>query len=178
VLRRADDDVSLLDRRDRLGEVKRFAVALALAAIAISRAADASAAEPDVFAARCVICHQNSAQGVAGMYPPLADSIGNDVHFKDGRDYLIHVVIGGMSGPIEVKGTSYNGLMPQFSQLSDAEIATVLNEALTRFNAAELPRDFAPITADEVRRARARPLPPAALARERMTLMNQLKSNR
>jgi hypothetical protein len=113
---------------------------------------------------------------VPGVYPPLADSIGSDTRFKDGRDYLIHVVIGGMSGPIDVKGTVYNGLMPQFSQLTDVEIAAALNEVLTRFNAPEIPKDFAPITAAEVKRARAAPLSQAALASERASLMSQLKS--
>jgi len=109
------------------------------------------------------------------MYPPLADSIGYDVRLEHGRDYLMHVVINGMSRPIEVKGTTYYGLMPQFSQLTDAEIATALNEVLTRFNAPEIPKDFAPITAAEVKRARAAPRSQAALARERASLMNQLK---
>jgi mono/diheme cytochrome c family protein len=176
VLRRADDDVSLLDRRDRLGEVKRYGLAFGAIAIVVGWIADARAAQPDVFVARCVICHQSTAQGVPGMYPPLADSIGNDVRFKSGRDYLIHVVLGGMSGLIVVRGTMYNGLMPRFSQLlTDAEIATVLNEVLTHFNAPELPKDFVPISAAEVRRVRARPLSPAQLARERAAMMNELK---
>lgn len=133
-----------------------------------------------MYAARCVICHQKTAAGVPGIYPPLADSIGDDVLFNDGRDYLIHVVIGGMSGPIAVGGTMYNGLMPQFSQLTDAEIAAVLNEVLTRFNAREIPKSFAPITAAEVRNARAttKPLSPVDLARERAALMNQIKRER
>jgi len=155
--------------------VKGFCLVLAAATIAACAASRARAAEPDVFAARCVICHQSTAQGVPGIYPPLAGSIGNEMRFKDGRDYLIHVVLGGLSGPIEVKGTAYNGLMPQFSQLTDAEIATVLNEVLTHFNAPEIPKDFAPITAAEVKRARATPLSPSDLARERTALTNQLR---
>ena len=67
-----------------------------------------------------------------------------------------------------VKGTTYYGLMPQFSQLTDAEIAAVLNEVLTRLNASEIPKDFAPITAGEVKHARATPLSQAALASERL----------
>lgn len=156
--------------------MKGVAVALAAVAIAARWTARARAAEPDVFAARCVVCHQTTARGVPFMYPPLADSIGYDVRLEHGRDYLIHVVVNGMSRPIEVKGTTYYGLMPQFSQLSDAEIAAALNEVLTRFNASEIPKDFAPITAAEVKRARAAPLSQAALASERASLMSQLKS--
>jgi mono/diheme cytochrome c family protein len=155
--------------------VKLFLLALTIVVPATLSRATARAASPDVFAARCVICHQSTARGVPGIYPPLADSIGNDVRTIDGRDYLIQVVLGGMSGPIVVNDTTYNGLMPQFSQLTDAEIAAVLNEVLTRFNHAEIPKDFAPITAAEVRRARAAPLSPGDLARERASLMSQPK---
>jgi mono/diheme cytochrome c family protein len=175
VLRRADDDVPLLDRRDRFGEVKRLGLALASIAIATGSAVRAIAAEPDVFATRCVICHQSTAQGVPGVYPPLADSVGNDVRAKDGRDYLIHVVLGGLNGPIVVKGTMYNGLMPRFSQLTDADIAAVINEVLQRFNAFKIPKNFTPITAVEVKRARAMPMTPTELIRERTALMNELK---
>ena len=128
-----------------------------------------------MFGARCVVCHQKAAQGVPGVYPPLADSIGSYVRARDGRDYLIHVVLGGRSGPVEVKGTTYYGLMPQFSQLSDAEIATALNQVLTRFNAPEIPKDFAPFTAAEVKRARATRRSAGDLARERAELMKELK---
>lgn len=155
--------------------MSRLAAAVATVSIVAGWIAVARGSGTDVFAARCLICHQSSAQGVPGFYPPLADSVGTDVRFKDGRDYLIHVVISGMNGPIDVKGTVYYGLMPPFSALTDAEIAAVLNQVLTHFNAREIPKNFAPITADEVKRARSKPLSPADLARERTSLMNQLK---
>lgn len=65
--------------------------------------------------------------------------------------------------------------MPRFSQLTNAEIAAVLNEVLTHFNAPEIAKNFAPIAAAEVKRARARPLSPAGLARERTSLINRFK---
>ena len=155
--------------------MKRLSLALAGIAITTGWAVRAIAAEPDVYAARCVICHQSTALGVPGIYPPLADSIGYDVRFNDGRDYLIHVVLGGLSGPIVVKGTMYNGLMPPFSQLTDADIAAVINEVLTHFNAPEIPKNFAPITGAEIRRARATTPTPSDLIRERTTLMREIK---
>lgn len=108
------------------------------------------------------------------MYPGLAGSIGSYVAVRDGRDYLIHIVLGGMSGPIIVKGVTYNGLMPEFSQLSDAEIAATLDDVLTRFDAAHLPKDFAPIAAAEVARARAAHPTPAQMARERQSILDRL----
>ena len=135
----------------------------------------ARAAGSDVYTLRCVICHQANAQGVPGLYPPLANSIGFDLNFKRGRNYLIQVALNGMTGPVNVNGTIYNGLMPPFAQLPDSEIADVLNYVLTAFNADKLPKDFAPITADEVKQARGTHDSPAELPRERESLLNELK---
>ena len=109
------------------------------------------------------------------MYPPLADSIGSELRLKHGRQYLIEVVLNGMAGQIEIKGTTYVGLMPDFAALSDDEIAATLNHVLTKFNAGELPKDFKPITAAEVRTARARKVPAAKMPDERKSLMDELQ---
>ena len=58
-------------------------------------------------------------------------------------------MIAGLAGKMESKGVIYEGLMPSWQQLPDAELAAVLNHVLTTFNAAELPAGFTPITADE-----------------------------
>ena len=109
------------------------------------------------------------------MYPPLADSIGNELRLKHGREYLIDVVLNGMAGAIEVNGTTYVGLMPEFASLSDNEIAAALNHVLTTFNAAELPKDFTPISAAEVHAARARKISAANMPDERKSLMEELQ---
>ena len=135
----------------------------------------AHAADENSFNARCATCHQQNAQGLPGMYPPLADSIGNELRLKRGREYLIEVVLNGMAGSIEVNGTTYVGLMPEFASLSDDEIAATLNHVLTKFNAGELPKDFAPISAAEVHAARARKISAAKMADERKSLMDELQ---
>jgi mono/diheme cytochrome c family protein len=182
VLRRADDDVSLLDRRNRGRQIVNFRVAapaalLAIAAIACNKSSPAPSthAASQVFEQRCVICHQPNAQGVPGLYPPLADSIGYYVSVKDGRRYLVHVLLNGLSGPVLVKGVTYNGLMPQFAMLSDEDIAAVLNEVLTRFNSSALPKDFQPITPDEVKAGRAITKNSIELMRERAQIYDELK---
>jgi hypothetical protein len=109
------------------------------------------------------------------MYPPLADSVGNELRLKRGRQYLIEVVLNGMAGSIEVNGTTYAGLMPEFASLSDDEIAATLNQVLTKFNSKELPNDFTPITAAEVHTARARKIPAARMPDERKSLMDELQ---
>jgi hypothetical protein len=109
------------------------------------------------------------------MYPPLADSIGNELRLKHGREYLIEVVLNGMAGSIEVNGTTYVGLMPDFAALSDDEIAATLNHVLTKFNARELPKDFTPITAAEVHTVRARRISAAKMPDERKSVMEELQ---
>ncbi len=109
------------------------------------------------------------------MYPPLAHSIGPDLQLKQGRHYLIQVALNGMTGPVNVNGIIYNGLMPPFAQLSDAEIADALNYVLTKFNADKLPKNFAPITAAEVKHARATHDSPTELPHERASLLSDLK---
>jgi hypothetical protein len=109
------------------------------------------------------------------MYPPLANSIGTDLQLPQGRQYLIQVALNGMTGPVDVNGTTYNGLMPPFAELTDAEIAAALNYVLTKFNAEKLPKDFAPVTAEEVKQARAALDSSSALRKRRESLMNELK---
>ncbi len=54
----------------------------------------------------------------------------------------------GMAGKLVSKGVVYTGMMPNWQQFSDAELAGVVNHVLTTFNAAELPPGFVPYTAD------------------------------
>ncbi len=136
---------------------------------------ESRAAGSDVYTLRCVICHQPNAQGMPGMYPPLANSIGTDLQLQQGRRYIIEVALNGMTGPVDVNGIIYNGLMPPFAQLPDAEIADALNYVLTNFNANKLPKNFSPITAAEVKRARATHDSPAELPHERESLLRDLK---
>ena len=88
------------------------------------------------------------------MYPPLADSIGNYVAIPAGRAYLVHVVSFGMSGPISVRGQTYLGVMQPWPKFTNQDVAQVLNYILTTFNAKLLPKDFAPLTSEEVRKYR------------------------
>lgn len=142
-----------------------FAIA---ATVLWSGTGNASGAE--LFAAHCTVCHQADGQGIPGLYPPLADSAGDFAHSKDGRAYLVHVVSFGLNGAITVRGTFYNGVMQSWVHLSDDDIAQLLNHVLTGFNANLLPKDFAPFTAREVRRDRARPMTSSEVYRELQTL--------
>lgn len=74
-----------------------------------------------VFAANCAACHQATGQGLPGVFPPLA---GSEWVQGEAR-VLANIVLHGIEGELTVHGATYNGQMPAFPQLSDAEIAGV-----------------------------------------------------
>lgn len=79
-----------------------------------------------LFATNCQACHQATGQGVAGAFPPLADS--RWVTDDDGTR-MVKILLRGMQGPIEVKGVQYNGNMPSYGDnglgWNDRDIAAV-----------------------------------------------------
>jgi mono/diheme cytochrome c family protein len=127
-----------------------------------------SAAQADgaaVFEANCAACHGADGAGVPGAFPPLAQHAA-DLAAAD-RDYPLLTLLYGVNGEIVVDGTAYDGAMPSWQQLSDAEIAAVLNHVTAAWDeAGVLGDDFAPYAADEVASARGRELS-AADVRER-----------
>lgn len=74
-----------------------------------------------VYMQTCFACHQAEGQGIAGAFPPLAESdyLNEDVNRS------IDVVLKGLQGEITVNGETYNSAMPA-QNLSDEEIANVL----------------------------------------------------
>lgn len=157
-------------------QLKRIVVAMiAITQLALSTIAHASGAS--VFAAHCAVCHQSNGQGVQGVYPALAGTVGKDVHSPAGRAYLVNVVSFGMSGAIVSQGADYNGLMQPWTQLSDAEVAAVLNFILTRFNAKILPAGFKPYSAREVKHLRAAHLTLDQVHTEREATLNPPSAN-
>lgn len=102
-----------------------------------------------VFNANCMACHQATGNGIPGIYPPLAGSewVLNAEHEK----HIIKIVLHGLSGPITVKGNTYNNVMTPFgSVLRDEQIANVLT-----YIRSEWGNNAPPITADQVKAIRA-----------------------
>src|SRR5579884_3196011 len=62
----------------------------------------------EVFSRSCVGCHQQSGQGLVGSFPPLVGHVPNIVNSKNGKEYLIDVVLYGLEGPIQVDTQQYN----------------------------------------------------------------------
>ena len=78
---------------------------------------------------KCVGCHQATGLGLPGVFPPLAKSpwvLGQDRR-------LVQILLHGIQGPIDVLGTTYNGMMPAWNTLNDAEIAAVATYVRSTF---------------------------------------------
>ncbi len=108
-----------------------------------------------LYTQHCMACHQATGAGIPGAFPPVANHIGELVAAD--RAYPAKLVLFGIMGAIEVKGTTYAGVMPGLAAaLSDADVAGILNHALTAWDdVAVLGDAFEPYTADEVAEWRA-----------------------
>jgi mono/diheme cytochrome c family protein len=99
-----------------------------------------------LYVAKCQACHQARGGGLAGVFPPLAQS----PWVKDPVQLPVQIVLHGLRGPIDVGNTVYNGVMPGFGeQLNDAELAAVLS-----FVRSEWGNASPPVTAEAVAAAR------------------------
>jgi len=114
-----------MNRTVQLMSTTAIALGLLTAAMILLLPSTAGAQEApdgqDVYLANCAACHQPDGLGVPGSFPPLS---GNP-NVQDG-DYVKSVITGGLSGPIEVLGETYDGVMPPFTNLSDADIESVI----------------------------------------------------
>ena len=70
----------------------------------------------------CITCHQDSGEGVEGIYPPLASSD----YLMAQRTPSIRGIKYGQRGPLEVNGITYDNVMIPMG-LSDQEVADVMN---------------------------------------------------
>jgi mono/diheme cytochrome c family protein len=98
----------------------------------------------------CASCHQATGQGVPGAFPPLVGHVPELYNAQGGHDYLINLLLYGLQGEIQVQGQTYNGVMPGWQQLSDEEIADLLNYTATAWgNNAQL-QNFEPYEAADI----------------------------
>lgn len=123
----------------------RTTSALAPVAPVASGGAGVAAGE-QIYASLCAACHQANGQGLPGVFPPLAES----EWVKTAPEVSIKILLLGLNGSVTVNGQPYNGQMPGFKQLSDAEIAAVLTHVRTAWN-----NGGAAVTADAVKEVRA-----------------------
>jgi mono/diheme cytochrome c family protein len=88
----------------------------------------------------CAACHQAEGQGMPGAFPPLAGS----EWLTANPEIPVRVALLGLSGPIEVKGNKFNGIMPPPPGMTDATIAEAITYARTHFgnNASKVTPEF------------------------------------
>jgi len=71
----------------------------------------------------CSTCHQASGEGLPNAFPPLA---GSEV-VNGPVEPHIAIVLKGLTGPVTVKGQTFNGAMAPWESLSDEQIAAAIN---------------------------------------------------
>ena len=95
----------------------------------------------------CSVCHQQNGEGLAGVFPPLAES---DFLNNESKRKSVEIVLNGLTGPVTVNGTTYNSVMPPMSQLNDDEVADILTFIYNSFG-----NDGGEVSSDEVAGIRA-----------------------
>jgi quinoprotein glucose dehydrogenase len=107
----------------------------------------AAAVSPETMAlgktqfAGCMACHGADGGGAPGVGPPLAGS-----EWVTGPvENLIRIQLRGLMGPIKVKGTEYNLVMPPQAHQNDDQIAAVLTYIRNNFG-----NQASPVTAAQV----------------------------
>jgi len=118
---------------------------------------------------QCQGCHMATGMGIPRVFPPLAGHVPDILAAKNGRAWLIQMMLYGLSGEITVKGVKYNGVMPGYRQLSDGDMAALLNHISTQWGN-RFPAGQRPFTAAEVRAQRAKTMTPAQVNAARRAL--------
>lgn len=124
-------------------------VALALAPAVVPVPAGAGGPALD-YVLNCQGCHLPDGSGMPGKVPSFRGQVARFLSVPGGRAFLI-----------QVPGVAR-------ANLSDEQIAVLLNWLLPRFDSEHLPAGFRPYTADEVARLRASPEVHVAARRARL----------
>lgn len=121
-------------------------LALIIASTVAGFSSSVNAADGAAAYATCAACHQANGAGIPGAFPPLAES-----EWVNGPvENLIRIQLRGLMGPITVKGTAYNSVMPPNAAMSDDEIAAVLTYIRSNFG-----NTSSAVTADQVKALRS-----------------------
>lgn len=100
-----------------------------------------------VYNRTCLACHQPTGLGIAPVFPPLAGS----EWVAMSPSVLVRNILHGMTGPVSVKGTVYNSMMPPVAGLSDGDIADVITYVRNSFG-----NTGSVVTEDEVKVIKAK----------------------
>ena len=115
--------VSGCSQDEAAGVAEETATAVHVAEVAAGTAEDMLARGEQVYLANCAACHQPGGSGLAGAFPPLAQS---DYLLGD-RKTVLTAALFGLSGPIVVNGENYDAVMPSMGHLPDEDLAAALS---------------------------------------------------
>jgi mono/diheme cytochrome c family protein len=100
-----------------------------------------------VFENVCALCHNTDGSGKPGQGPPFAGS----EWVMGSPNRLIRIPLAGLTGPITVKGQSYNlSMLAMGAALSDEDLAAVLSYMRQSWG-----NKAAPVTPEQVKTVRA-----------------------
>jgi len=131
------------------------AIVMLAGLIAAAAFHEAPAASNPVYDSTCALCHQTAGAGLKGQFPRLAGRVDRMAADPEARAFVIHTVLHGLAGEIEVDQTSIKGVMPSFETLSDKDLASVLNYLISLGGTAA--RKVKPIAPSEIAAVRSRP---------------------
>lgn len=100
-----------------------------------------------VYSRTCIACHQPTGLGIPPVFPPLAGS----EWVAMSPSVAVRNILHGMTGPVLVKGTTYNSMMPAVAGLSDGDIADVVTYVRNSFG-----NTGAVVSEDEVKAIKAK----------------------
>lgn len=100
-----------------------------------------------IYGAYCMGCHQPNGAGAPNVAPPLAAS---EWVLASKPDRMVRIVLHGLQGPIEVKGTEWNlAMLAWKDSLNDQQVADVLTYVRNSWG-----NKAAPVTAEQVKAIR------------------------
>lgn len=77
----------------------------------------------NLYVAYCENCHMADGSGLGANIPPLAQAD----YLRDNQDKLACIIRNGISEPLMVNGTLYEEPMPGVPQLTEFQIANIIN---------------------------------------------------
>ncbi|MBE0579559.1 cytochrome c [Devosia sp.] len=108
-------------------------------ALLIAAPVTADEVSEQLFVDACSGCHQLGGVGQPALAPPLVDPALWAGLGEQAPDYLVGVIVGGLTGKITVAGQDYIGLaMPPQDWMTDEEIAAVAAYVLNDLNGLDL----------------------------------------
>ncbi len=99
-----------------------------------------------VYTQYCLTCHQADGGGVQNMNPPLTQT----TYVLGDKARLVGIILHGFAERVEIKGETYNNVMPAHDFLTDAQIAGLLTYVRGSFG-----NKAGPVSAAEVQAVRA-----------------------